>query len=130
LTDEGERRTILQVVLEENVQMNGARSLVETLVRSGVDTCFANPGTSEMHFVAALDQSAGVRCVLGLHENVVTGMADGYYRIAANPPARCCTVAPGWPTAWRTCTTLAELAAASSTSSGTRPPTTARSMPR
>ena len=65
--------------------MNGARSLVDTLLRCGVDTCFANPGTSEMHFVAALDQSAGVRCVLGLQENVVTGMADGYYRIAGKP---------------------------------------------
>ena len=54
--------------------MNGAKSLVETLLRSGVDTCFANPGTSEMHFVAALDQSTGMRCVLGLQENVVTGM--------------------------------------------------------
>lgn len=46
--------------------MNGAKSLVETLLKSGIDTCFANPGTSEMHFVAALDQSVGMRCVLGL----------------------------------------------------------------
>ena len=57
--------------------MNGAQSLVHTLLKSGVDTCFANPGTSEMHFVAALDQIPGMRCVLGLQENVVTGMADG-----------------------------------------------------
>ena len=48
--------------------MNGARSLVETLLASGVDTCFANPGTSEMHFVAALDKIEGMRCVLGLFE--------------------------------------------------------------
>ena len=75
--------------------MNGARSLVETLVRSGVETCFANPGTSEMHFVAALDQSAGVRCVLGLHENVVTGMADGYYRIAGKPACTLLHCGPG-----------------------------------
>src|SRR6476469_4254992 len=75
--------------------MNGARSLVETLLRSGVDTCFANPGTSAMHFVAALDQSAGMRCVLGLQENVVTGMADGYYRIAGKPACTLLHCGPG-----------------------------------
>jgi acetolactate synthase I/II/III large subunit len=75
--------------------MNGARSLVETLLRSGIDTCFANPGTSEMHFVAALDQSAGMRCVLGLHENVVTGMADGYHRIAGTPACTLLHCGPG-----------------------------------
>ena len=75
--------------------MNGARSLVDTLLRCGVDTCFANPGTSEMHFVAALDQSAGVRCVLGLQENVVTGMADGYYRIAGKPACTLLHCGPG-----------------------------------
>ena len=75
--------------------MNGARSLVETLLRCGVDTCFANPGTSEMHFVAALDQSAGMRCVLGLQENVVTGMADGYYRIAGKPACTLLHCGPG-----------------------------------
>lgn len=75
--------------------MNGARSLVETLLRSGVDTCFANPGTSEMHFVAALDQAAGMRCVLGLQENVVTGMADGYWRIARKPACTLLHCGPG-----------------------------------
>lgn len=75
--------------------MNGARSLVETLLRSGVDTCFANPGTSEMHFVAALDQSAGMRCVLGLQENVVTGMADGYWRLARKPACTLLHCGPG-----------------------------------
>ncbi len=75
--------------------MNGAKSLVETLLRSGVDTCFANPGTSEMHFVAALDQSTGMRCVLGLQENVVTGMADGYYRIAGKPACTLLHCGPG-----------------------------------
>jgi hypothetical protein len=75
--------------------MNGARSLVETLLKSGVDTCFANPGTSEMHFVAALDQSAGIRCVLGLQENVVTGMADGYWRIAGKPACTLLHCGPG-----------------------------------
>src|SRR5450759_2364258 len=57
--------------------MNGAESLVRTLVASGVETCFANPGTSEMHFVAALDRVGGLRCVLNLAEVVVTGFANG-----------------------------------------------------
>ena len=75
--------------------MNGARSLVETLIQSGVDTCFANPGTSEMHFVAALDQSPGMHCVLGLQENIVTGMADGYFRIARKPACTLLHCGPG-----------------------------------
>jgi acetolactate synthase-1/2/3 large subunit len=75
--------------------MNGAESLVATLLASGIDTCFANPGTSEMHFVAALDRSTGMRCVLGLHENVVTGMADGYWRIARRPACTLLHCGPG-----------------------------------
>lgn len=75
--------------------MNGAQSLVHTLVAGGVEVCLANPGTSEMHFVAALDQIAGVRCVLGLHENVVTGMADGYGRFAGKPAATLLHCGPG-----------------------------------
>ena len=75
--------------------MNGAKSLVQTLLASGVDTCFANPGTSEMHFVAALDQVPGMQCVLGLQENVVTGMADGYFRIARKPACTLLHCAPG-----------------------------------
>lgn len=75
--------------------MNGAESLVRTLLNSGVDTCFANPGTSEMHFVAALDQIPGMQCVLGLQENVVTGMADGYYRIARKPACTLLHCGPG-----------------------------------
>ena len=50
--------------------MNGAHSLVKTLLAAGVDTCFANPGTSEMHFVAALDQIPGMQCVLGLQVHI------------------------------------------------------------
>lgn len=76
-------------------EMNGAESLVHTLLRSGVDTCFANPGTSEMHFVGALDRIPGMKCVLGLHENVVTGMADGYYRIARKPASTLLHCGPG-----------------------------------
>lgn len=75
--------------------MNGAQSLVATLIRSGIDTCFANPGTSEMHFVAALDQTPGIRCVLGLQENVVTGMADGFWRIAGKPASTLLHCGPG-----------------------------------
>nr|WP_217447057.1 acetolactate synthase large subunit [Burkholderia pyrrocinia] len=75
--------------------VNGAESLVRTLLQSGVDTCFANPGTSEMHFVAALDQIPGMHCVLGLQENVVTGMADGYYRIAEKPACTLLHCGPG-----------------------------------
>jgi acetolactate synthase I/II/III large subunit len=80
--------------------MNGAESLVTTLLESGIDTCFANPGTSEMHFVAALDQIPGMRCVLGLQENVVTGMADGYYRIAERPASTLLHCGPGLANGW------------------------------
>ncbi|WP_416053349.1 acetolactate synthase large subunit [Cupriavidus basilensis] len=75
--------------------MNGAESLVKTLLACGVDTCFANPGTSEMHFVAALDRIPGMRCVLGLFEGVVTGAADGYARMADKPAATLLHCGPG-----------------------------------
>ena len=61
----------------------------------GVDTCFANPGTCEMHFVAALDRIPGMRCVLGLFEGVVTGAADGYARMAGKPAATLLHCGPG-----------------------------------
>ncbi len=75
--------------------MNGAHSLVRTLLNSDVDVCFTNPGTSEMHFVAALDSIAGMRCVLGLFEGVVTGAADGYARMAGKPAATLLHLGPG-----------------------------------
>src|SRR6201982_692254 len=75
--------------------MNGAESLVRTLVASGVDTCFANPGTSEMHFVAALDRVPGIRCVLALFEGVATGAADGYARMAKKPATTLLHCGPG-----------------------------------
>ena len=75
--------------------MNGAESLVHTLLEGGVDVCFTNPGTSEMHFVAALDHIPGMRCVLGLFEGVVTGAADGYYRIAQRPASTLLHLGPG-----------------------------------
>jgi len=75
--------------------MNGAESLVRTLVDSGVEICFANPGTSEMHFVAALDKVDGIRAILALFEGVVTGAADGYGRMAGKPAATLLHLGPG-----------------------------------
>jgi acetolactate synthase I/II/III large subunit len=75
--------------------MNGAESLVRTLVAGGVDVCFTNPGTSEMHFVAALDRVEGMRCVLGLFEGVVTGAADGYFRMKGAPASTLLHLGPG-----------------------------------
>lgn len=75
--------------------MNGAESLVHTLLKSGVEVCFSNPGTSEMHFVAALDRVPGMRCVLGLQENIVTGAADGYWRMARKPAVTLLHCGPG-----------------------------------
>ena len=75
--------------------MNGAESLVRTLAGAGVEVCFGNPGTSEMHFVAALDRVAEMRAVLGLFEGAVTGMADGYGRMAGKPAATLLHLGPG-----------------------------------
>lgn len=75
--------------------MNGAESLLRTFVASGVTTCFANPGTSEMHFVAALDRQSEMRCVLGLFEGVVTGAADGYARMTGHPACTLLHLGPG-----------------------------------
>jgi acetolactate synthase-1/2/3 large subunit len=75
--------------------MNGAQALIRTLVGAGVDVCFMNPGTSEMHFVAALDAVPEMRAVLGLFEGVVTGAADGYGRMAGRPAATLLHLGPG-----------------------------------
>ncbi len=75
--------------------MNGAESLLRTLVASDVEVCFANPGTSEMHFVSAIDRVEGMRPVLALFEGVVTGMADGYGRMAERPAATLLHLGPG-----------------------------------
>src|SRR5215813_11497662 len=75
--------------------MNGALALIRTLVDAGVDVCFANPGTSEMHFVAALDTVPEMRGVLALFEGVATGAADGYARIAGKPAAVLLHLGPG-----------------------------------
>jgi acetolactate synthase-1/2/3 large subunit len=75
--------------------VNGAHALIKTLVSSGVDVCFANPGTSEMHFVAALDDVPGMRVVLGLFEGVATGAADGYARVTGRAAATLLHLGPG-----------------------------------
>jgi acetolactate synthase I/II/III large subunit len=76
--------------------MNGAQSLIETLVASGVDVCFTNPGTSEMHFVAALDEVEGMRCILCLFEGVVSGAAYGYGVMAGRPASTLLHLGPGF----------------------------------
>ncbi len=75
--------------------MNGAESLVRTLVAGGIDTCFTNPGTSELHIVAALDRATEMKCVLGLFEGVVTGAADGYARMVGKPACTLLHLGPG-----------------------------------
>src|SRR2546430_9269153 len=76
--------------------MNGAESLVRTLVVGGIETCFANPGTSEIHVVAALDRATEMRCVRGLFEGVVTEAADGYARMTGKPACTLLHLGPGF----------------------------------
>jgi acetolactate synthase-1/2/3 large subunit len=75
--------------------MNGAESLLQTLIDCGIEVCFANPGTSELQFVSALDRQPGMRGVLGLFEGVVTGAADGYARMARRPACTLLHLGPG-----------------------------------
>src|ERR1700733_10381262 len=76
--------------------MNGAESLIRTLVAGGIEVCFANPGTSEMHLVAALDHASQMRCVLALFEGVVSGAADGYARMTEKPACTLLHLGPGF----------------------------------
>ena len=76
--------------------MNGAESLINALAAHGVDACFANPGTSEMQLVAALDKQPSIRAVLCLFEGVVTGAADGYGRMADKPALNLLHLGPGF----------------------------------
>ena len=80
--------------------MNGAETLVKTLLASGVTVCFANPGTSEMHFVAALDQHPDLRCILCLFEGGASGAADGYFRMTGQVAATLLHLAPGFGNAF------------------------------
>src|ERR1700735_4307792 len=75
--------------------MNGAQAWIRTLVDADVTVCFTNPGTSEMHFVAALDEVPEMRAVLALFEGVATGAADGYARMADAPGATLLHLGPG-----------------------------------
>lgn len=75
--------------------MNGADSVVQTLVDCGVEACFANPGTSEIHLVASLEKQNTIRPVLCLHEGVATGAADGYGRMAEKPAITLLHLGPG-----------------------------------
>jgi acetolactate synthase-1/2/3 large subunit len=76
--------------------MNGAESLIRTLIASEVEVCFANAGTSEIHFVLALDKIEGMRCILGMAETVVTGCADGYGKMAEKPAMTLLHCGPGF----------------------------------
>ena len=80
--------------------MNGAHSLVKTFLNNGLDTVFANPGTSEMHFVAALDDHPEMNCVLCLFEGGTTGAADGYFRMKRDVAGTLLHLAPGFGNAF------------------------------
>ncbi len=75
--------------------MFAAQSMVRTLINQGVEICFSNPGTSEMHMVAALDRVDGMRSVLCLFEGVATGAADGYGRMTGKPACTLLHLGPG-----------------------------------
>ncbi len=88
--------------------MNGAQALLKVLVEAGVEICFANPGTSEMHLVLAIGKTDAVRPILCLFEGVATGAADGYGRMADKPAITLLHMGPGiCQTAWPICTTPA-----------------------
>ena len=78
--------------------MNGAQALVNTLKAAGIEVCFSNPGTSEMHLLEALDKT-DIHCVLGLAEGVVSGAADGYARMAGKPAVTLLHLGPGFSNA-------------------------------
>jgi len=80
--------------------LNGAHALLATLRANGLTTCFANPGTSEMHFVAGLDDVPEVRAILCLFEGVATGAADGYARVTRQPAATLLHLGPGLANGW------------------------------
>lgn len=75
--------------------MNGAESLLETLINNGVEVCFSNPGTSEMHMVAAIGKTQGMRSILSLFEGVCSGAADGYGRMTGKPACTLLHLGPG-----------------------------------
>ena len=80
--------------------MNGAHALLATLEANNINTCFANPGTSEMHFVASLDDSPEMSAILCLFEGVATGAADGYARVSSRPACTLLHLGPGLANGW------------------------------
>lgn len=76
--------------------MTGADALLQGLAQAGLDTCFANPGTTELDLVRALERNVGIRCVIGLQENICTGAADGYGRMTGRPAATLLHLGPGF----------------------------------
>src|SRR3954467_3279635 len=91
----GDACTIRTQAFVKVLTMNGAEVLLRTLLAAGVDVCLANPGTSEMQFVAALDRVPGMRAVLCLFEGVCSGAADGYARRTRKPAATLLHLGPG-----------------------------------
>lgn len=75
--------------------MNGAESMLQTLINNGVEVCFTNPGTSEMHMVAAIGKTEGMRSILALFEGICTGAADGYGRMSGKPACTLLHLGPG-----------------------------------
>ena len=75
--------------------MNGAESMLGTLINNGVEVCFSNPGTSEMHMVAAIGKTQGMRSILSLFEGVCSGAADGYGRMTGKPACTLLHLGPG-----------------------------------
>ena len=83
--------------------MNGSEYIIKAAGESGIDVCFANPGTTELPLVVALDTVGGIRPVLGLFEGVCTGAADGYARMLQKPAMVLLHLDPAWQTVWRIC---------------------------
>ena len=75
--------------------MNASDALIKTLIANGAEVVFANPGTSEMHLVAAIDSHPEIRPVLGLFEGVVSGAADGYARMSGKSAVNLLHLGPG-----------------------------------
>ena len=106
---------------KSNPTMSGAAIVLQAAASRGVSVCFANPGTTEMPLVGALDSVPGMRAVLGLFEGVCTGAADGYGRMTGRAACTLLHLGRDSPTAWPICTTRGELARPSSISLVTTP---------
>ena len=83
-------------MLKSTTAMNGAENLLKTLLASGIEVCFSNPGTSEMQLVSAIGNSSGMRAVLCLFEGVASAAADGYARMRGKPALTLLHLGPGF----------------------------------